>query len=143
MRGLVSVKGPFACVLFMAQQSRNSLQPVLPQPLNYSLRTVSWVRSYEPLWLPFLQIYWLTANLSIIHIPNYRLRSTGWRQKSKDQEKERERRAVHHITHWIRRTHLTPEQGLMFAGSASEVLTFGLLLLEGIRAFDHCLSHTC
>lgn len=40
---------------------------------------------------PFLQIYWLTANLSIIHIPNYRLRSAGWRQENKDGGKRRMR----------------------------------------------------
>lgn len=32
-------------------------------------------------------LYWLTANLSIIHIPNYRLWSAGWRQQSKDGRK--------------------------------------------------------
>lgn len=32
---------------------------------------------------PFLQIYWLTANLSIIHIPNYRFRPARWQQQNK------------------------------------------------------------
>lgn len=38
---------------------------------------------------PFPQIYWLTANLSIIHIPNYRLQSAGWQQQNKEGEDER------------------------------------------------------
>lgn len=66
--------------------------------------------------VPFLQIYWLTANLSIIHIPNYRLQSAGWRQLNKEGEKERERHAVillcHHISHWIQRIYLTPVQSV-------------------------------
>lgn len=37
---------------------------------------------------PFPQIYWFTANLSIIHIPNYRLQSAGWRQQHKEGEEE-------------------------------------------------------
>lgn len=37
------------------------------------------------------QIYWLTANLSIIHIPNYRLQPAGWRQQNKEGEKKRSR----------------------------------------------------
>ncbi len=40
---------------------------------------------------PFPQIYWLTANLSIIHIPNYRLQSAGWRQQNKEGEDERKK----------------------------------------------------
>lgn len=41
---------------------------------------------------PSPQIYWLTDNLSIIHIPNYRLQSAGWRQKNKKGEKEQNKR---------------------------------------------------
>lgn len=75
----------------MAPQSHNSQQSVLPQlvPLCFTIHSVvSWVISHEPLWFPFPQIYRLTANLSIIHIPNYRLQSAGWRQKHKKEEKE-------------------------------------------------------
>ena len=74
-----------------------------------------------------LQIYWLTANLSIIHIPNYRLQSAGWRQLNKEGEKERkkgERHAVilpwHHISHWIQRIYLTAVRSvsaLVFKGT--------------------------
>lgn len=56
LRGLVSFKGLFfACVLFMAQRSRNSRRSVLPQlvPLRRTIHAeASWVASRGPLWLP-------------------------------------------------------------------------------------------
>lgn len=68
---------------------------------------------------PFPQIYWFTANLSIIHIPNYRLQSAGWRQQHKEgrgRVKEREGHAVillyHHISRWIQRICLTLVQSV-------------------------------
>ena len=78
----------------------------------------------------FLQIYCLTANLSIILIPNYRpsvSRMAATEQGRRKKENERERHAVlplyHHISHWIQRIYLTPVQSVsVLKETESEVL---------------------
>lgn len=77
----------------MAKQSYNSPRSVLPLlvPLASAILTAQFLGSDAiNLRLPFLQIYWLAANLSILHIPNYRIHSAGWRQHNQG-EKWREK----------------------------------------------------
>lgn len=86
--GLVGFKGPLFSLRLLPSTAITHNGPSSHSsslsPLSYSHWAVSWVRSHEPLRLPFLQIYWLTANLSIRHIPNYRLQSAWWQQQNKE-----------------------------------------------------------